>query len=977
MKFLYKFPTLLFALTLFIGIQAGMAQTNPSAQTLPINQNFGTTSFSSLPAGFAAWNGVNGNSITTQALAEQTAPTGDASFTARTSTTTTAGIYGLSIDSNGRVYIQTSSNATNGVNQLALAINTTGKENVRLSFDIRLELKGDANRPVGVVAQYRVGTEGSWTTISGSAQEFTSESNGTVVSKTNLSLGSNANNQSVVQIRWAIWRGSGSGSSGGLSVDNVGVTGDDIAGDLPPSVSALSVDQVTSNSAFLSSSVTSDGGQPVTSRGFVYAVKSQNEDPLIGGANVTSVTVGSGTGAFNQTISGLESSQIYTAKAFATNSEGTTYSATVDFTTFAELTLNGYTQTFSSFNSASTIPLAWDLSNETYIDTWGSGVSAGLRGNASVLGFQLTGGTTSFSATVTLQNNTGETINHLAVGYTGRAERLDLTGRLPEWVVEVNGVEVEALAYSTASAVDINADKEIFAVISGLNIANGEQIEIEWSTTYPSGSGASRQIGISDVSVSKAIQASASLTHQSEGFRLLSTPVPSTFATLLDPIWTQGAAGADVSNGSPNVWLWDNTSTTDGNENWQPVADLGDDIATANGFLVYVFENDIFGDNDSNTWPKVLTVTGVEHGLPAQPSLNDNQNALTLLGNPTSSRLSWSEIFDASSGLQNAVYVYDPASGWLSNVAGEDLGDLTDGVIAPFQGFFVQALDVAEPDPSVSITSDALVGSGGAFYGKQTQQEPLALRLQLDGNGFSNGTWFSFNESASEGRDRRDALQLAPLSQSFAYMASRIEDGTLLSINNLPLEIDDQITFPLTVQASRGGEFTISVDRLNLPEGVSVTITDRENGTRFELTSEASYTFTIGGGTAPKTSGGLTTPGGILATAADDRFEITFSSNPVSVEPRADLPQVLALEQNYPNPFNPTTGIRFELPSSQFVNLAVYDLLGRRVAMLVNEDMSAGSHFVNFDASALSSGVYVYRLEAGGQVLTRKMTLLK
>ncbi|NBC05143.1 MAG: T9SS type A sorting domain-containing protein, partial [Bacteroidetes bacterium] len=83
------------------------------------------------------------------------------------------------------------------------------------------------------------------------------------------------------------------------------------------------------------------------------------------------------------------------------------------------------------------------------------------------------------------------------------------------------------------------------------------------------------------------------------------------------------------------------------------------------------------------------------------------------------------------------------------------------------------------------------------------------------------------------------------------------------------------------------------------------------------------------------------------------------------------------LAQNYPNPFNPTTQISYQLPVSSEVRLEVYDMLGRNVATLVNEQVSAGRHTVNFDAGNLSSGVYLYRLQAGSQIMTRKLTILK
>lgn len=90
-----------------------------------------------------------------------------------------------------------------------------------------------------------------------------------------------------------------------------------------------------------------------------------------------------------------------------------------------------------------------------------------------------------------------------------------------------------------------------------------------------------------------------------------------------------------------------------------------------------------------------------------------------------------------------------------------------------------------------------------------------------------------------------------------------------------------------------------------------------------------------------------------------------------------DLPHELTLEQNYPNPFNPVTQIAFTLPEHSEVTLEVFDMLGRRVALLVSESREAGRHEVSWDASRAASGVYVYRLQAGTQVLTRKMTLVK
>jgi hypothetical protein len=90
-----------------------------------------------------------------------------------------------------------------------------------------------------------------------------------------------------------------------------------------------------------------------------------------------------------------------------------------------------------------------------------------------------------------------------------------------------------------------------------------------------------------------------------------------------------------------------------------------------------------------------------------------------------------------------------------------------------------------------------------------------------------------------------------------------------------------------------------------------------------------------------------------------------------------DLPTRFGLDQNYPNPFNPSTTIQFSLPSQSFVTLKVFDALGREVSNLIAEEVPAGTYSRHWDAAALPSGVYLYRLQAGRYAETRKMILLR
>ncbi len=91
----------------------------------------------------------------------------------------------------------------------------------------------------------------------------------------------------------------------------------------------------------------------------------------------------------------------------------------------------------------------------------------------------------------------------------------------------------------------------------------------------------------------------------------------------------------------------------------------------------------------------------------------------------------------------------------------------------------------------------------------------------------------------------------------------------------------------------------------------------------------------------------------------------------------ADKPTLYELSQNYPNPFNPSTSIRYQTPQDGIVTLRIYDILGAVVATLINEEKTAGKYEVNFDASKLSSGVYIYKIQAGDFISSKKMILIK
>lgn len=156
-----------------------------------------------------------------------------------------------------------------------------------------------------------------------------------------------------------------------------------------------------------------------------------------------------------------------------------------------------YVQDFAGFTSAETLPAGWSLDHDyEYKGDFGSGTAGGLRGSG-VLGFQVTGSSPNdyFTATLTLLNETGETITDLLVSYTGKVART--VSGTPEWEVSVAGAVCPELAYSTAEG----EDRDLMTIVSDVTIYDGDAFDLSWYTTSEGTSGHRRQIGLTNLNV--------------------------------------------------------------------------------------------------------------------------------------------------------------------------------------------------------------------------------------------------------------------------------------------------------------------------------------------------------------------------------------------------------------------------------------------------------------------------------------------
>jgi len=457
------------------------------------------------------------------------------------------------------------------------------------------------------------------------------------------------------------------------------------------------------------------------------------------------------------------------------------------------------------------------------------------------------------------------------------------------------------------------------------------------------------------------------------GFRMMSSPVSGQiYGDLLSELWTQGMTGADVTDGIANVWSLDVA-----NQSWSALTDIstsGNSVSAGTGFLVYVFD-DTDWDGTADL-PVTLSVGGTENNASASiTSIADGNYALA--GNPYATTIDWDNV--TKTDLYATISVWDDATeGWKSWNGSS--GSLTDGLIAPFQGFWIQA---SGDNGSMTIETADKASTAGTFY-RTLEDSTGSVAFTVSSESNTDQTFLSFMNSGESGLDNADGPKLMPFQASSRVVALSYSDETALDIHNLPFLYEGSISFPFDVMSltleestytTEAEEVTLTWNLSELPDHVTLTLIDTDTNIETDLAQAESMTFsTVEKGTF---SANYTGPVAPYPVVGDPRFMLNVTYGVLTHEPHPTLPEAYTLHPIYPNPFNPSAMIAFDLPTLSHTRIDVYDVNGRHVDQLLSKPLKPGSHHYTWSPTDLASGVYLIQLTTGTDQFTQKVTYIK
>ncbi|MCC5927581.1 MAG: T9SS type A sorting domain-containing protein [Bacteroidetes bacterium] len=727
-----------------------------------------------------------------------------------------------------------------------------------------------------------------------------------------------------------------------------------------PIVGLPVVKEVSTSTASVEGELLFSGNQEIIRAGFVIGNPDENQlQPDTPGTLFIPFEVDAISTAM--LVTGLNEGTRYGLRMLAENASGTVTSDMVVFST--KLGFDG-TMYKSHFNEPTGFISGpeWVLSDDNPVASFGIGTTGGLRHSEDVIGYQLTSSLNKFSAELTLVNTTGTHLEQIIIGYTGLVERTT-TDRSPEWEVFVNGKNIKQLSYTTSKGIDRPG---IQTIVDDLNIGDGDELRIKWSTEVVQGSGIHRQIGLTDVHVGLPAVVNLQVTGDA-GWRMYSAPFWYPSVSLINDI--------SPIQGFPGQGVPVNVYTGYDGENWAPIV-LNDSLPSqpwlrpGSGFLVYVFNNALAGSTPVGTG-RTIPVVGIPHQEDVSIPVHANGNRWNLLGNP------YQEAFDIralqfDAGGTAVVQVWkdapdnpdaqSPASGsWvLSN------SSVFNNLIPAGQGFMWQN----NPDnPSTEITFP-LAGKAG-FTSTRLKPYPtpriefLLAAEHIDGSKAIDRSLQLIAVPDENDVGKHTIGKLASLTaepQVMFVIENMGAHKNYLAQKAIPANFKGVIEVPLCFEGVDNNWENVTLSWpywLDIPSQWSIELRNVEQDITMDLRKVNGVNLSD------------------YPSLVESWYLVVRNIHTTNERSDTSTPYRFSLSEAFPNPFNPSTSFELMLPDYRHIRMEVFDLLGRSVQVLTNEYRPAGSHIISWDAQQFNSGTYIVRVRAGDMTAVRKVTLIK
>ena len=461
------------------------------------------------------------------------------------------------------------------------------------------------------------------------------------------------------------------------------------------------------------------------------------------------------------------------------------------------------------------------------------------------------------------------------------------------------------------------------------------------------------------------------------GFRMLSSPVSGTiFNDLLNESWTQGITGSDVgSDGTANVWIL-NQST----QAWEELSNMSSNsLSAGQGFLFYVYD-DIDFDGDSDL-PITLYVDGSSTTGDVSVSSIDNGDYY-LAGNPYSQSIDWDMI--SKTNMSSVVSVWDDVSSAWKTWNGST-GDLADGLIAPYQGFWIQA---SGGTGSITIQDADISATEASFFGRILNNDSLkVMYFEVTDGERSALTYFSFNEDGSLNIDNGDSKKILPLTATPRLEIMTYTDQVPMKINNLPLQIESSINIPMEILildieddnfVTQEGEVDFKWNINDIISTMEIGLFDNYTGETINLNSIGTsglHNFEIfESGSFPCQSSSINSQYPFLV---NPRFQIIINNSSIKIEEEPEVADKFSLNKIYPNPFNPSLKVEVEVEIPSEIKLTIFNLNGTVIKAMNFIYTESGLHEIIWTPNQIASGIYILKIDSKQYSFIEKVTFIK